>query len=80
MGPKSDEFRFFVAWNDTFLISPHPNSPPLEKIAFRPIESSSRHPQIYFEPKLFGVGLKLSFQWALKVTHFTFWKSGMTPF
>ena len=36
--------------------------------------------QLYFEPKILGVRSKLSLQWALKVTHFTFLKPGATPF
>ena len=81
MGLKTDVFHFFEVRNDTFLMKWPPKSPPFEqKFAFLPIGSSSRHSQLYFEPKILGVGSKLSLQWTLKVTRFTFLKCRTTPF
>ena len=36
--------------------------------------------RVQIEPKILGVGPKLSLQWALKVTNFTFLRRGTTPF
>ena len=53
-----------------------PLKPPFwKKIAFWPIGSSSRHSQLYFEPKILGMAPKFILQWVLKVTSFTFWSA-----
>ena len=72
-------FTFFEARNDTVFDKKAFQKPPfIKNFVYRPIELSSRHSQLYIEPKILGVVPKLSPLWDLRVMQITFSKCKMT--
>ena len=80
-GPQKLRISLFWSAERHLFDEKAPQKPPFWNFfAFWPIGSSSRHSQLYFEPKILGVGPKLSPLRDLRMTGVTFSKRKMTLF